>query len=143
MGGGPDELGRQIVLRISSKYQIFRIFQQIWVSKPLAWDMSNQVTLFLLKFCYIWVKIGVTWLLVSRARDLETQICQKIMKIWYSKQILRTIWLPSSFGTQKKFELPFFGRKAQLEGVFMYCESARLSVTHETSNWATELPSQI
>ena len=57
-------------------------------------------------------EIGVTRLLMSRARDIETQIGQKILKIYDSEQILRTIWLPSSSGTQKNLSLLFFGKKA-------------------------------
>ena len=77
----PDELGSQIVLRICSEYQIFRIFWLFWVSMSLARDMSNGATPISAKYCLKIAKIGVTWSPVSRARDLETQIGQKILKI--------------------------------------------------------------
>ena len=34
------------------------------------------------------------------------------MKIWYSEQILRAIWLARSSGTQKNFQLTFLGKNA-------------------------------
>ena len=51
----------------------------------LGRDMSNQTTPILAKYCLKIAQIGVTGSPVSRARDLETQNGQKIMKIWDSK----------------------------------------------------------
>ena len=35
-------------------------------------------------FCQKMMILGVARLLISRAGDLQTQICQTILKIWYS-----------------------------------------------------------
>ena len=67
----------------------------------------------------ILAQIGVAPLSVSQARDLETQNRQKILKIWDSEYILRTIWLPSLYGTQKNLSLLFFVIKALLKGCFV------------------------
>ena len=77
----PDELGSQIVLRIYSESQIFRIFWPIWVSRSLARDTGDRVTPIWAIFKQYLAEIGVAGSLISRARDLETQIGQKIMKI--------------------------------------------------------------
>ena len=75
---------------------------------------------------------------------LETPIRQKILKNWYSEQILRTLWLPSSSGTPPKIELTFFGRKAQLEGSFMYCETAKVCrLTSMFKYYRNEPPSRL
>ena len=122
----PDELWSQIVLRIYSESQIFRIFWPIWVSRSLAQDMGNRVTPIWAIFKQFFAQIGFTRLPISRARDLETQIGRKILKILDSDLILRTIWLPNSSGTQKNLSFLFFGIKAQLKGCFMYCKTAKL-----------------
>ena len=51
----------------------------------LGRDMSNQATPISPKYCLKIAQIGVTRSPVSRARDLETQISQKILKIWDSE----------------------------------------------------------
>ena len=108
----PDELGSQIVLRICSEYQFFGIFRPFRLSRFLARDMSNQATPISAKYCLKIAQMGVTRSPISRARDLETRNGQKIPKNWYSEQILRTIWLPSSSGTRKNLSLLFLAKKA-------------------------------
>ena len=56
----PYELGSQIVLRIYSESQIFRIFWPIRVSRSLARDMGDQVTPIWAIFQQYLVEIGVT-----------------------------------------------------------------------------------
>ena len=58
----------------------------------------------------IFTQIGVALSLITRARKPETKIGQKILKIQCQEQILRTIWLSSSYGSEKNFTLPFFGK---------------------------------
>ena len=88
--------------------------------------MGDRVTPISDKYRLKIAQIGVTRLPISRARDLENQIGRKILKILDSDLILRTIWLPSSSGTQKNLSFLFFGIKAQLKGCFMYCETAKV-----------------
>ena len=49
----------------------------------------------------IFTQIGVTWSLVTQARGPETKIGRKIHKLECQEQILRTIWLSSSYGSEK------------------------------------------
>ena len=51
----------------------------------VARDMSKQANPISVKFFLIIAQIGVTQPPVSQARDLKTQIGQKIMKIWDSE----------------------------------------------------------
>ena len=60
----------------------------------------------------IFTQIGVAWSLVTQARGPETEIGRKIHKFQCQEQILRTIWLSSSSGSEKKLSLLFFGKKA-------------------------------
>ena len=81
----PYELGSQIVLRIYSESQIFRIFWPFWVSRSLARDTGDRVTPIWAIFKQYLAEIGVARLLVYQARDIETQIGQKILKIYDSE----------------------------------------------------------
>ena len=81
--------------------------------------MGDRVTPIYAIFKQFFAQIGVTRLPIFLARDLDTQIGQKILKILDSDSILTTIWLPSSSGTQKNLSLLFFWQKAQLEGFYV------------------------
>ena len=48
---------------------------------------------------------GLAQILISQARELESQIGQNFMKIWYSEKILKTIWLPrANYWSQEKID---------------------------------------
>ena len=72
-------------IRIYSESQIFIIFWLIWVLRSLAWDTGGWVTPIWAIFKQYLAEIGVARLPVFQATDLETQIGQKILKIWDSE----------------------------------------------------------
>ena len=84
------------------------------IAKEMTSNLVSRSTLDYLFVITSLAQIGVTWSVISRARDLETQIGQKILKILDSDLILRTIWLPNSSGTPQKLSSLFWAKTDNL-----------------------------